>query len=101
MTTVISLSMNADDWIPVNDGVMGGVSIGNMVEVDSTQDLRFQGELSLENNGGFSSVRHQTNLNNIDSQSTVAIKLKGDGKKYQFTDTVKPQDRAYYIGGKL
>lgn len=43
------------DWKVVNDGVMGGVSEGGMSEMSNV--MLFEGFLSLENNGGFSSVQ--------------------------------------------
>ena len=43
------------DWYSLNDGVMGGISRGIM---KSDGDVfRYYGQLSLENNGGFSTVR--------------------------------------------
>ena len=44
------------DWQAVNDGVMGGVSDGRF-RITDRQTLEFYGTLSLENNGGFASVR--------------------------------------------
>ena len=93
----IALTSNASDTIPlldsngktskikwsiVNDTVMGGRSSSRWVKNPSA--LAFEGFLSLENNGGFASVRHD--LNNIDLRSTdgIFIKVKGDGRKYQF-----------------
>lgn len=46
---------SANGWSVVNDTVMGGVSSGRLVENDGA--LIFSGELSLDNNGGFASVR--------------------------------------------
>ena len=43
------------DWKVVNDGVMGGVSQGGMSDMGNV--MLFEGYLSLENNGGFSSVQ--------------------------------------------
>jgi monofunctional biosynthetic peptidoglycan transglycosylase len=43
-------------WQAVNDGVMGGVSEGRF-KITERQTLQFYGTLSLENNGGFASVR--------------------------------------------
>ncbi len=40
----------------VNDGVMGGLSKGDPA-VSKQQKLVFKGGISLENNGGFSSIR--------------------------------------------
>ena len=42
-------------WTAVNDGVMGGVSRGGAKLIDGS--LHFRGILSLDNNGGFSSIR--------------------------------------------
>merc|ERR1711893_216078 len=41
-------------WSIINDDVMGGVSQGSAQAVDDV--LLFKGDISLENNGGFSSV---------------------------------------------
>jgi NADH dehydrogenase [ubiquinone] 1 alpha subcomplex assembly factor 1 len=45
-----------EDWQAVNDGVMGGVSEGTF-QITDRNTLAFVGTLSLENNGGFASVR--------------------------------------------
>jgi NADH dehydrogenase [ubiquinone] 1 alpha subcomplex assembly factor 1 len=45
----------AQRWQTVNDGVMGGVSDGQFKI--SNQTMEFFGTLSLENDGGFASVR--------------------------------------------
>ena len=52
---IMVLEMNPGSWQIVNDGVMGGISSSRMVEADGV--LNFEGELSLENNGGFASAR--------------------------------------------
>ena len=49
----------AGEWIIVNDGVMGGLSSSRFTDSDSSF-ATFNGELSLENNGGFASVRALT-----------------------------------------
>ena len=43
-------------WRSVNDGVMGGLSRGSLRIVAAGVGI-FEGEVSLENNGGFASVR--------------------------------------------
>jgi len=43
-------------WQAVNDGVMGGVSQGRF-RITDARTMEFSGNLSLENNGGFASVR--------------------------------------------
>jgi NADH dehydrogenase [ubiquinone] 1 alpha subcomplex assembly factor 1 len=69
-------------WRVVDDGVMGGVSKGN-VGMTESGTMKFSGLLSLENNGGFSSVR--TNLVSLDLSGACGLKLrvKGDGRTYQ------------------
>jgi len=42
-------------WNVVNDGVMGGLSKGS--KKITKNSLLFMGEVSLDNNGGFSSLR--------------------------------------------
>ena len=42
----------------VNDGVMGGRSAGRF-KITGDKKMEFSGTLSLENNGGFASVREQ------------------------------------------
>ena len=46
----------AKQWQTVNDGVMGGVSEGKF-RITAVKTLEFSRTLSLENNGGFASVR--------------------------------------------
>ena len=70
-------------WKAVNDGVMGGLSQG----VGKMEDgaLVFEGALSLENNGGFSSLRTVTEANqyNFVEADGIALRVKGDGRTYQ------------------
>ena len=75
------ISAVADSWQPINDGVMGGVSSGNMVEIED--GIQFRGTLSLENNGGFSSVRHLV-TQDLSSSTGIRLTFKGDGRSYQF-----------------
>ena len=69
-------------WNIVNDTVMGGRSSSRWSKNSSA--LSFEGFLSLENNGGFASVRHDLNNINLSSTEGIFIKVKGDGRKYQF-----------------
>ncbi len=74
---------NPNQWRIIDDGVMGGISSGNF-KIDSDGNGVFYGTVSLENNGGFSSLRHQLRLTKIEEFSKIVIRLKGDGKEYQF-----------------
>lgn len=81
------------DWLIVDDGVMGGLSEGNFT-IDTDGNGVFNGIVSLENNGGFSSVRHQFDKIKATKDNKVLIRLKGDGKEYQFR--IKDKSNAYY-----
>ncbi len=71
------------DWYVVNDGVMGGLSKGKFNLNDNGNAL-FHGYVTTENNGGFTSVRHSFSEKNVSSFKAVTLRLKGDGKTYQF-----------------
>lgn len=81
------------NWRIINDGVMGGVSKGS-IKISEEGFLLFYGNVSLENNGGFTSVRHLLEKKNINDYSKFVLKVKGDGKKYQFR--VKDDSRYRY-----
>lgn len=89
-------SSNLDDWYIVDDGVMGGLSQGQF-SVNEQGDGEFSGTVSLENNGGFSSVRHSLSTTDVSSYSKIKIRLKGDGKRYQFRAKTRARDRQSYI----
>ncbi|PTP52258.1 CIA30 family protein [Vibrio splendidus] len=72
------------NWTATNDDVMGGISTGELIYLDNMS--RFRGELSLENNGGFSSVKRsiESLAHEIDSVELVFV---GDGRTYQLRFT--------------
>ncbi len=70
-------------WRPVNDGVMGGRSSGR-VSVNEYKNLEFTGNLSLENNGGFASVRARGSGLSMTSGDTLVVRVRGDGRTYSF-----------------
>jgi uncharacterized surface protein with fasciclin (FAS1) repeats len=70
-------------WQTVLDGVMGGLSTGR-IEAGGGGTMRFSGELSLENNGGFSQVRTSVPEGLFAGASGLALRVKGDGRTYQF-----------------
>ncbi|HVK10905.1 MAG TPA: CIA30 family protein [Gemmataceae bacterium] len=71
----------ATEWQAVNDGVMGGVSEGRFTITDR-ETLAFTGTLSLENSGGFVSVR--TTPRNLDLRpgDALRVRVRGDGREY-------------------
>lgn len=88
-----SQASNTRGWKVVDDVVMGGRSSGNFKLSEDGFGV-FEGAVSLENNGGFSSLRYDLDKISVEGYSKVAIKLKGDGKEYQFR--IKANSRDYY-----
>jgi NADH dehydrogenase [ubiquinone] 1 alpha subcomplex assembly factor 1 len=77
----ILLDMTPGPWQTINDGVMGGISSSRMVQEDG--GLSFEGQLSLENNGGFASVRRPLDVD-LSKAAGVRLDVRGDGRTYQF-----------------
>ncbi|NRD72662.1 CIA30 family protein [Shewanella sp. VB17] len=67
-------------WRMTDDAVMGGKSKGN-ISFDQGHGL-FVGHISLENNGGFSSVSRSI-APLLKDVETVTVDIKGDGHTYQ------------------
>ncbi|WP_298246440.1 CIA30 family protein [uncultured Christiangramia sp.] len=84
------------EWVVVEDRVMGGRSNAEISLTDEG-DAKFSGNVSLENNGGFASVRHRLNVEGVNKFSKAVIRLKGDGKNFQFRLKNKLNDRHSYI----
>ncbi len=71
-------------WYTVNDDVMGGVSTSMVTTDAKTQRLVFSGNLSLENNGGFASIRSQWSDYDLTGYDGIFLRVRGDGRTYQF-----------------
>ena len=84
---------NLKNWNVVNDTVMGGESSGKIGK-DAQGNGLFEGHVSLENNGGFTSIRYDAGKIKLQGYSKFVIVLKGDGKPYQFR--VKTNSNDYY-----
>jgi len=69
------------EWQNVNDNVMGGVSEGKF-KITDKKTLEFFGTLSLENNGGFASVRTKAKKLGLEKGDTLIAKVRGDGREY-------------------
>lgn len=69
-------------WYVVNDGVMGGLSKGSFTM--ENDEAVFRGEVSTDNNGGFTMIQNRFKAVPTRDFKNFVIKLKGDGKKYQF-----------------
>ena len=81
-------------WYVVNDNVMGGRSDG-----DFEQD---QGELSFAgstntNGGGFSSIRTQPLQLDLSNRAGIALRVKGDGRRYTWRLTTDARWRGRQV----
>jgi monofunctional biosynthetic peptidoglycan transglycosylase len=71
------------EWRVVVDGVMGGRSTGRVAR-NEPGVLEFSGDLSLENNGGFSQMRCDVSGDQFAGMRGIEITVRGDGRKYNF-----------------
>lgn len=71
----------AKNWRAVNDTVMGGVSKGGAT-LNKIGHVVFEGDLSLDNNGGFASIRSRDQRNLLAGNDTITVRVKGDGRTY-------------------
>lgn len=69
-------------WRSIDDGVMGGVSHSSLKPCEEYAAACFQGELSLENGGGFASVHADVPAGTLAACTAVKIHLLGDGHRY-------------------
>ena len=81
-------NIGIDKWRIVNDGVMGGISKSN-IYLNEANNIIFAGNVSLENNGGFASIRTGFDGNQLKGSSVFLIRVKGDGNIYKFRLTMK------------
>lgn len=71
------------EWYALNDGVMGGLSIGDVNYTKNT--LQFTGQLSFKNNGGFASIRSPWDKYDLSSYKKVIIRYKATGVDFALT----------------
>jgi uncharacterized surface protein with fasciclin (FAS1) repeats len=81
--TIASFGSEAslESWSSVNDDVMGGMSKGG-IKRSAEGTMVFTGSLSLENNGGFASVRMKPAELGLSAMSALVVKARGDGRTY-------------------
>lgn len=85
-----------ENWYIINDNVMGGVSRSN-ISINEDGNAVFKGSVSLENNGGFCSVRYDFEEIDVTNFEKITFRIKGDGKKYQFRIRANRDDYYSYI----
>ncbi|MFW9842872.1 MAG: CIA30 family protein [Candidatus Thorarchaeota archaeon] len=81
----------ASSWQAVNDGVMGGLS-QSQLSGTSAGTAVFMGVVSLENNGGFASVRTSLDEADLSEYDGLALRVLGDGKRYRLR--LRSEDRS-------
>jgi len=98
MKTIFDFSENGEisRWKVVNDGVMGGLSKGHFY-LNEVGNGVFKGEISLKNNGGFSSVQYAFDQIKIKEYTTLKLNIQGDGKPYQFRAKRSNSDNHSYV----
>ena len=84
-----------DGWYVVDDGVMGGRSKGKLKLENGGTGL-FSGKISLENYGGFSSIRYYIGKLNVKKNKYITVILSGDNKYYQLRIKSSRNDRHVY-----
>jgi len=75
---------------------MGGLS-DSKIYLNESGNAIFEGHVSLENNGGFAMVMYRFSPKKVENYTKAVIRLKGDGKKYQFRLKSKADDYFSYI----
>ena len=93
-TQKIDFGANKDgrSWQVVNDGVMGGLSQGKAALTENS--ILFKGTVSLDNNGGFSSLRSRFSNKELSKYKDVQIRYRSSGISLAMTLSVS---RRWYI----
>ena len=91
------LDNDRNNWLVVNDNVMGGVSESN-IRFSKNNTLIFQGRVSIENNGGFASFRYKTKNLKVKKDQKIKMVVIGDSKEYQIR--IKPSQNIRYTYSK-
>ena len=87
----------AKNWYVINDTVMGGVS-RSQVNAHKDGGLVFSGDLSLDNNGGFTSARTDSLPSDWSNVAALQMQVVGDGRTYIATVRTpsRTMRRVYY-----
>ncbi|MEM6965954.1 MAG: CIA30 family protein [Bacteroidota bacterium] len=81
-----------ENWKIINDGVMGGLSKGQVTFNDNA--LTFKGKVSLANNGGFTSFKSPFESIDLSEFEKVRMRVRGQGQTYGLTLEV---ERIWYM----
>ncbi|MDH3999374.1 MAG: CIA30 family protein [Desulfuromonadales bacterium] len=85
-TTVIEFDSaeTVTPWSAIDDRIMGGASQSDPQYIDGV-GLRFCGVVSLENDGGFASIRSEGMGCDLSKATGLRLKVRGDGRRYKFS----------------
>lgn len=73
----------SQEWVLLSDNVMGGVSRSTVEYTDNSVVL--SGTISLDNFGGFSSVKTRYNSVDLSAYKGVKIRFKSENQRFAFT----------------
>lgn len=79
-TMLFDFGPTAEPWPNIDDPVMGGRSRSRMRIADGI--AVFEGVVSLENNGGFASLRSRPARHDLQGADGIVFRVRGDGKTY-------------------
>ncbi|MBK6853943.1 MAG: CIA30 family protein [Burkholderiales bacterium] len=74
----------ADAWRAIDDRVMGGISQSRL-RFDPQGHAVFEGDVSLQHNGGFASVRSRPGARGQAGATACLIVVSGAGKQYKIS----------------
>ena len=87
---------NPGGWTVVNDVVMGGRSDA-YIKMNREGNAVFSGHVSLENNGGFASVRLRLSPVDVSGFKTLVLRVRGASERYQMRCKTNWGDPQSYI----
>lgn len=82
----------SNDWYIINDGVMGGLSKGKLKP--TKEGVLFYGNVSLANNGGFTSYRSPWQRFKLAPYEKVSIRYRSEGISQAF---VMETNQRFYL----
>lgn len=87
---------NIAGWLVIDDIVMGGRSKGAF-KMHADGYGVFEGDVSLENNGGFSSIRYRFDKIKVSPDNKITFRMKGDKNSFQLRVKESAQTEYSYI----
>lgn len=95
----VDLNIGNLKWEVISDAVMGGISRCR-VSVRGDKTVVFQGEVSMENNGGFASARAEFSPLDLSPYDKLVMRVRGDGHRYRIRLWMEPGlERIAYQAG--